>query len=56
MGKMTAISMTDIPHISVDATACPAHDIRAAVLLYLLARGPGALSIDHWIARQHGTP
>ena len=28
----------------------------AAVLLNLIARGPGALSVDHWLARRHGAP
>jgi len=26
------------------------HGTWAAVLLYLMARGPGALSVDHWLA------
>jgi putative oxidoreductase len=28
------------------------HGVWAAVLLYLMAHGPGWLSLDHWIARR----
>ncbi|MBV5273567.1 MAG: hypothetical protein JZU52_07975 [Lamprocystis purpurea] len=31
--------------------AYPTHGVWAAVLLYLMARGPGRLSLDHVIAR-----
>jgi putative oxidoreductase len=27
----------------------------AAVLLYLIAKGPGAVSIDAWLARRYGS-
>jgi len=32
--------------------ASATHGICAAVLLWLLARGPGGLSIGHWLARR----
>lgn len=40
-------------------TGFPTHLLWTAVLLYLLARGPGILSIDHWTAehlRASNTP
>ena len=36
--------------------AYPTHGTWIAILLYLMARGPGALSIDHLIARRFGYP
>ena len=33
--------------------AYPTHGTWAAVLLYLMVRGPGKLSLDHWIARRY---
>ena len=33
---------------------CKTHGVWAAVLLYLMAKGPGVLSIDHEIARRYG--
>ena len=35
--------------------AYPTHGVWAAVLLYLLAKGPGALFLDRWIARRYGS-
>ncbi len=32
------------------ADAYPTHGVRAAVLLYLVARGPGTTSLDHLLA------
>ena len=33
-------------------TGFPTHLLWAGVLLYLMARGPGILSVDHWIANK----
>jgi putative oxidoreductase len=32
--------------------AYPTHGVWAAVQLCLMARGPGRISLDHWIARR----
>ena len=34
-------------------TGFPTHLLWVGVLLYLMARGPGILSVDHWIANRH---
>lgn len=34
--------------------AWPTHGVWAAVLLFLVARGSGAISLDHLIARRYG--
>jgi putative oxidoreductase len=46
--------MTAVIQIFVYPDAYPTHGVWAAVLLFLVARGPGAISIDHWIARRSG--
>lgn len=46
--------MTLIIEIFVYPDAYPTHGVWAAVLLYLIAKGPGKLSLDHWIARRYG--
>lgn len=48
------LAMTAVIQIFVYPGAYPTHGVWAAVLLYLVARGPGAVSIDHWIARRWG--
>ncbi|CAM5368425.1 hypothetical protein ECAE60S_01454 [Eoetvoesiella caeni] len=45
--------MTLTIQIFVYPDAYPTHGIWAAVLLYLIAKGPGKISIDHWIARRY---
>ena len=45
--------MTAVIQIFVYPGAYPTHGVWATVLLYLIARGPGALSIDHWIDRRY---
>jgi putative oxidoreductase len=45
--------MTAVIQIFVFPGAYPTHGVWAAVLLYLVARGPGALSMDHWIDRRY---
>jgi putative oxidoreductase len=44
--------MTAVIEIFVYPDAYPTHGVWAAVLLYLMARGPGAVSFDHLIAKQ----
>lgn len=45
--------MTLTIEIFVYPDAYPVHGVWAAVLLYLIAKGPGKVSLDHWIARRH---
>ncbi len=42
--------MTLIIQVFVYPDAYPTHGTWATVLLYLMARGGGALSVDHWLA------
>jgi putative oxidoreductase len=52
---LALLGMTLVIQLFVYPGAYPTHGIWATVLLYLIAKGPGALSIDHWIARRYGT-
>lgn len=47
------LAMTAVIQIFVYPQAYPTHGVWAAVLLLLIARGPGALSIDRWIERRY---
>lgn len=47
------LGMTSVIQIFVYPDAYPTHGVWAAVLLYLVARGPGKLSLDHWLARRY---
>jgi len=42
------------PAAWIDAVHQAIHGVWAAILLYLMARGPGRVSLDHWIARRLG--
>jgi putative oxidoreductase len=53
LSALGLLVMTAVIQIFVYPSAYPTHGVWAAVLLYLMARGPGALSIDHLIARQY---
>jgi putative oxidoreductase len=46
------LGMTAVIEIFVYPQAWPTHIQWAAMLLVLLCRGPGALSIDHWLWRK----
>lgn len=46
--------MTMTIQLFVYPDAYPTHGVWAAVLLFLIARGPGVLSLDHLISRRHG--
>jgi putative oxidoreductase len=50
---LALLVMTATIQIFVYPDAYPTHGVWAAVLLYLAARGPGALSLDGLIARSH---
>ncbi len=49
---LALLGMTLVIEVFVYPDAYPTHGTWAAVLLYLIARGPGVLSIDHWLARR----
>lgn len=46
------LAMTAVIQLLVYPGAYPTHGTWAALLLWLMARGPGTLSIDHWLARR----
>jgi putative oxidoreductase len=46
------LGMTLVIQFFVYPSAYPTHGTWAALLLWLMARGPGAVSIDHWLARR----
>jgi len=50
---LALLGMTLTIQLFVYPDAYPTHGTWAAVLLYLMARGPGVLSIDHLIARRY---
>jgi len=49
---LALLVMTATIQVFVYPDAYPTHGVWAAVLLYLIARGPGALSIDHLLERK----
>jgi putative oxidoreductase len=49
---LALLMMTLVIQLLVYPDAYPTHGTWAALLLYLMARGPGRASIDHWIARR----
>jgi putative oxidoreductase len=32
------------------------HGVWAAVLVYIMAQGPGAISLDHWLSKRQAFP
>lgn len=51
---LALLLMTMVIQIFVYPDAYPTHGVWATVLLYLMVRGPGKLSVDHWLARRFG--
>ncbi|MGS0757632.1 DoxX family protein, partial [Roseateles sp. GG27B] len=47
---LAMLGMTLVIQFFVYPGAYATHGTWAAVLLYLIARGPGTLSVDHWLA------
>ncbi len=47
--SLVLLSMTAVIEIFVYPQAWPTHIQWAAMLLVLMCRGPGALSLDHWL-------
>jgi putative oxidoreductase len=52
LSALGLLLMTAVIQLFVYPDAYPTHGVWAAVLLYLMARGPGVLSLDHLIARR----
>lgn len=52
LSAFALLGMTMTIQLFVYPGAYPTHGTWAAVLLFLIARGPGKLSIDHWIAKR----
>lgn len=50
---LALLIMTAVIQTFVYPDAYPTHGVWATVLLYLIARGPGVIAIDHWIARRY---
>jgi putative oxidoreductase len=56
LSALALLLMTLVIQVFVYPGAYATHATWAAVLLYLMARGPGALSVDHWLAGRMGSP
>jgi putative oxidoreductase len=56
LSALALLAMTLVIQIFVYPGAYPTHGTWAAVLLYLIATGPGKLSLDHWIAQRCRIP
>lgn len=54
LSALALLGMTLTIQLLVYPGAYPTHGTWAAILLLLLAQGPGKLSIDHWIAKRFG--
>ena len=54
LSAFALLGMTLVIQIFVYPLAYPTHGLWAALMLYIMARGPGAFSLDHLIARRFG--
>ncbi|WP_367847933.1 DoxX family protein [Rhodoferax sp. WC2427] len=54
LSALGLLGMTLTIQLFVYPDAYPTHGTWAALLLYLVAQGPGKLSVDAWIARRRG--
>ena len=54
LSALALLVMTATIQLLVYPDAYPTHGVWAAVLLFLIARGPGAVSVDRLIARRFG--
>jgi putative oxidoreductase len=53
---LVLLGMTTVIEVFVYPQAWPTHIQWAAMLLVLLCRGAGSLSVDYWLRRAFGTP
>lgn len=53
LSALALLGMTLVIQVFVYPGAYATHGTWAAGLLYLMARGPGRLSVDHWLATRH---
>lgn len=51
---LALLGMTAVIEIFVYPDAYPVHGVWATVLLFLIAKGPGKISVDYWLARRNG--
>jgi putative oxidoreductase len=54
MSAAGLLAMTAVIQLFVYPAAWPTHGVWAAALLWLMLRGPGAVSLDHWLGRRSG--
>ena len=54
LSALGLLVMTLVIQLFVYPGAYPTHGVWATVLLYLMAKGPGSVSIDHWLALRFG--
>ncbi|HVY56992.1 MAG TPA: DoxX family protein [Xanthobacteraceae bacterium] len=52
LSALALLTMTAVIEIFVYPGAWPTHGVWATCFLVVIARGPGLLSLDHWIARR----
>lgn len=52
LSSLALLGMTLVIQVFVYPGAYPTHGVWATVLLFLIARGAGWLSVDHWISRR----
>ena len=52
LSALGLLGMTLVIQVFVYPGAYATHGTWAALLLYLVSQGPGAFSVDHWIARR----
>ncbi|MBL8457750.1 MAG: DoxX family protein [Zoogloea sp.] len=53
---LALLMMTLTIQLFVYPDAYPTHGVWATVLLVLIARGPGTISVDHWLTRAFAKP
>jgi len=56
LSALSLLIMTLVIQVFVYPGAYATHGTWAALLLLLMSRGAGAISVDHWIARRHRSP
>jgi putative oxidoreductase len=49
LSALSLLAMTLVIQVFVYPSAYPMHGLWATALLYLMARGPGRVSLDHWL-------